>query len=108
MERDPAHAQVIEIIENMPDVTCGEPIMLDVRGVARMLGIRSRALRRLIRSGEFPLARHLGRHPRWHRDVVLAWAEKRYGLRSAAVTYWVPRERPERRRGIHIRVGDQL
>lgn len=49
------------------------PAMLDVAGVAELLGISTRHVRRLVDAGKCPQPVRLGRVCRWPRPVVDSW-----------------------------------
>jgi excisionase family DNA binding protein len=49
------------------------PVMLDVGGVAELLGVSPRHVRRLVDAGKCPQPVRLGRVCRWPRPAVEAW-----------------------------------
>jgi excisionase family DNA binding protein len=49
------------------------PAMLDVDGVADLLGVSTRHVRRLVDAGKCPQPVRLGRVVRWPRPAVEAW-----------------------------------
>lgn len=51
----------------------GEPVLIDVRALAAMLGCSARHVVRLEEDGRLPAALKLGRLSRWRRDAVLKW-----------------------------------
>jgi excisionase family DNA binding protein len=49
------------------------PVMLDVNGVAELLGVSARHVRRLVDSGKCPQPVRLGGCVRWPRPLVESW-----------------------------------
>jgi excisionase family DNA binding protein len=49
------------------------PVMLDVDGVADLLGVSARHVRRLVDAGKCPQPVRLGRVVRWPRPAVESW-----------------------------------
>jgi len=49
------------------------PVMLDVDGVAELLGVSARHVRRLVDAGKCPQPVRLGRVVRWPRPAVESW-----------------------------------
>ncbi len=50
-----------------------EPAMIDVKGVARMIGCSSRHVARLAEDGRLPPPVKIGRLVRWPRQTILDW-----------------------------------
>lgn len=51
----------------------GEPVLIDVKAVAAMLGCSARHVTRLEDSGQLPPAIKLGRLSRWNRATIEQW-----------------------------------
>jgi predicted DNA-binding transcriptional regulator AlpA len=59
------------------------PLMLDVRGVAQLLGVSVRHLWRMCDAGQFPRPVAVGsKLKRWPRAVVLAWIDEQNAATS--------------------------
>ncbi len=54
-------------------LTTPEPVMVDVKIVARMLGCSPRHVVRLQEAGAMPAAVKLGRLSKWNRKVIEQW-----------------------------------
>jgi predicted DNA-binding transcriptional regulator AlpA len=61
--------------KQMTDTTpaTAEPVMIDVKAVAAMLGCSTRHVTRLEEAELMPPAIKLGRLSRWQRETILAW-----------------------------------
>jgi prophage regulatory protein len=60
-----------------------EPLLLDVRTVARLLNVSVRTIHRLNATGEIPAPVRLGGRVLWHRDELRAWLEAGCPAREA-------------------------
>ncbi|MCI0702276.1 MAG: helix-turn-helix domain-containing protein [Planctomycetia bacterium] len=61
-----------QMTESQPANTA-EPVLIDVKAVAKLLGCSTRHVTRLQDAGQMPPAMKLGRLSRWHRETILAW-----------------------------------
>ncbi len=72
MHREPntfAHAQQI----TSSTFTAPEPLLVDAKDVARMLGVSTRTLWRHVSSGQMPQPVRFGKSTRWRLAEVKAW-----------------------------------
>ena len=51
-----------------------DSILLTVREVCELLRISRTSIHRMVKAGTFPPPVHVGRSPRWRRDVVEDWS----------------------------------
>jgi excisionase family DNA binding protein len=56
-----------------PAPTHVEPVLIDVKVMASLLGCSTKHVTRLEEAGQLPPAIKLGRLSRWNREVVLKW-----------------------------------
>ncbi len=53
-----------------------QPLLLDVKQVARLLDISERKVRGMVSTGEFPAPKKIGRLAKWKRPEVEQWVAK--------------------------------
>jgi excisionase family DNA binding protein len=52
-----------------------EPVLIDIRGVARLLGCSARHFEDLVAEGKAPAPIRLGRLRKWRPEQILRWIE---------------------------------
>jgi excisionase family DNA binding protein len=53
------------------------PLLIRAEEVARLVGVSTRTLWRLVNAGEFPRPIHVGRNTRWRAADVEGWVSRR-------------------------------